>query len=490
MSDLRECVTGDTRVLTTDGLRVPIRDLVGSTPEVWAVDAQQKIVAARSDRVWSKGVKPVFRIALASGRALRATAEHRLLTGKGWMRVRELAAGDRVALARSIPASTAPTRWNEDEIVLLGHLVGDGSYLKHQPLRYTTASEENSAAVRAAAERMGSVVSRHPGRGNWHQLVIAGNGNRWHPSGVGGWLKRLGIFDQRSHEKHLPPAVFGLDAGSIATLLRHLWATDGCIALRSLGSKGAPRVYFSTCSEALSADLAALLLKIGIVARIRKVVQGSTRPVFTVDVTGAEFQRRFVDIVGGFGPRRVPAAALRAHLQNVVANTNADTLPIEIFERVRSAVKARGVTTRCMAARRGTACGGSSHFGFARSRATVLSYSGALGDSGLRQWADSELFWDRIVAIANDGEEEVFDLTVPGPSSWLADGIVSHNSGAIEQDADLILFIYRDEVYNPESSDKGTAEIIIAKQRNGPIGMVRLTFLGEYTRFENHASSY
>ena len=63
-------------------------------------------------------------------------------------------------------------------------------------------------------------------------------------------------------------------------------------------------------------------------------------------------------------------------------------------------------------------------------------------------------------------------------------------SGAIEQDADLILFIYRDEVYNPESSDKGSAEIIIAKQRNGPIGMVRLTFLGEYTRFENFATTY
>lgn len=60
-------------------------------------------------------------------------------------------------------------------------------------------------------------------------------------------------------------------------------------------------------------------------------------------------------------------------------------------------------------------------------------------------------------------------------------------SGAIEQDADLIIFIYRDEVYNPDSEEKGTAEIILGKHRNGALANIRLTFIGQYTKFENHA---
>lgn len=480
MSDLRECVVGDTLVCLADGRRVPIRELVGQTPTVLAMTPDQTVVAAPSDCVWKIGKRPVFKVTLASGRTLRATARHRLYGHQGWVRLGELAVGDRLATARRIPEPTNAHEWPELHLALLGQLVGDGSYLSHQPMRYTTASEENSAIVAEAARSFGSTVNRHAGRGNWHQLVLSGNGNRWHPAGVNKWLRDLGIYGQRSHEKRLPSAVFALGNRNIATLLRHLWATDGCI---TVPRNHHPGVHFSTCSRGLADDVMALLLRLGIVARLSVIPQRKGRDLFSVHVSGSTDQRLFLEMVGAFGPRCAPAEKLARYLDGRASNTNVDTLPVAARARLVASVKASGLSDQRVSALYGRRFQATANTTKAPSRAFVESIAHIAGDEELVALATSGLFWDRVTDITPDGEEEVFDLTVPGPSSWLADGIISHNSGALEQDADTIMFIYRDGYYNKDKPDTGETEVIVAKQRNGPTGKILVRFEGRTTRF-------
>jgi replicative DNA helicase len=123
----------------------------------------------------------------------------------------------------------------------------------------------------------------------------------------------------------------------------------------------------------------------------------------------------------------------------------------------------------------------------APSRDPLARLAVALGGGPvLEGLATDDVYWDRVAEIEPLGEQPVYDGTVVGTHNFIANGIVAHNS--IEQDADLVMFLYRDEYYNREKSEKpGIAEIIVAKHRNGPTGMVELMFRKELTRFENLA---
>lgn len=101
----------------------------------------------------------------------------------------------------------------------------------------------------------------------------------------------------------------------------------------------------------------------------------------------------------------------------------------------------------------------------------MLQLANLLNDQYLLELSNSDIFWDKIIKIEHNGVEDVYDITVPETSCWSSNGIITHNSGTIEQDADLVMFIYRDSYYSGHSDDI-SAEISVSKNRNGPIGKV------------------
>ena len=175
----------------------------------------------------------------------------------------------------------------------------------------------------------------------------------------------------------------------------------------------------------------------------------------------------------------LPAVSLAARALTV------DTVPREIWDYVRGKVMPElGVTTRELTARLGLQPGGPIH-GHSVGRDRMQRLADALPDPYLRDLAHSDVLWDRVVEVVALGPQPVFDATVHGTHNFVANGIVVHNS--LEQDADVVVFLYRDEIYNPESDQRGTAEVIVAKHRNGPTGMTRLAFLDHLTKFANMA---
>jgi replicative DNA helicase len=229
-----------------------------------------------------------------------------------------------------------------------------------------------------------------------------------------------------------------------------------------------------------------LLLRLGVVAGVSRIPQAAGRAQFHVRVTGVPDRQRFVSVVGAVGARRTAAAeAIRRHAARTRHVTNRDVLPAALWRSmVGPARSAAGLTERAFQQRLGMSYCGSTLYRSNLGRERAARVADVVGSSELRRLAEGDIYWDRVASIEPDGTEEVYDLTVDRLHNFVADDIVVHNS--IEQDADLVMFIYRDEYYDRESEREGIADVIISKHRNGGLGTIELTFQKDYPRFMSY----
>jgi replicative DNA helicase len=373
----------------------------------------------------------------------------------------------------------------EPEIIMLAHLIGDGSFVRNQPIRYASVDEANLSAVTGAAKHFGITAVRdehEAARCTSLRLPAPHHLTHGKRNPIAEWLDGLGLFGLRSHEKFIPQPVFLLPKDQLALFLRHLWATDGSV---TVAKNGAVRVYYATTSGRLARDLHNLLLRFQINARFRAVGNTYGHPQWTLDICGVNDQRRFIDQIGVHGRRGEDAERVRVRLDAMTAAGRFDNIPAQVWERVRHAMDERGVPLALLHARVGTRSTGDLNPAISPSRTRLRRIAEVLDDAELEMLATNDVYWDEIKSIESVGEQSVYDATVSGTHNFIANGTCLHNS--IEQDSDLVILLHREDAYERESPRAGEADLIVAKHRNGPTATVTVAFQGHYSRFVDMA---
>ena len=492
ISDLREsgCLTANTRILRADnGAEVTFGELMrtGERPLVWSLDERKRMVARPMTNVFPSGHKEVFKTRLASGREVEATANHPFMTFDGWTPLGELKVGDRLGVPRRVPEPVHTERMDDSEIILLAHMIGDGSCVKRQPIRYASIDEANLAAVTTAAEHFGVTAVRDDyaaARVTTLRLPAPYHLTHGKRNPIAAWLDGLGLFGKRSYEKFVPQEVFALPNDQIALFVRHLWATDGSVIWNR--STDAAQTYYASTSRRLIDDLMLLLLRLGILSRTARVRKSGYRDCWHLYIDRAENQTRFLTTVGVHGARGESAKDVLARLEGRGRRGGADSVPTEVWAQVR-AVLQRKTSTREFAAAMGTEYCGSAMWKHAPSRSRLHKVAAELDDQETHDVATSDVFWDRVVEIKSIGERDVYDGTVPGTNCFVAQGISVHNS--LEQDADMVILLHRPDAFERDDPRGGEADLILGKHRNGPTKTITVAHQLHLSRFTNMAKA-
>jgi len=495
LSDLRDsgCLLGDTKITNArTGAVHTIEELAAranQTPvPVFAADTQYRVGMHDMIRVFHSGRKRVYTLQTRSGRTITASANHPFLQMHGWTRLDKLSRGDRIALPRTMRVMRKTSALTKDELILLAHLIGDGCILPKQPYHYTSAHRENIEAVRKAAHTLFNINGKTVRQKNWEHLYLQSPyrlaPGKKHPITL--WFERLGLARVRSYEKRLPDKLFESSEEDLALFLRHLFATDGNVSWKRLhGRKPAAAIYYATSSPVLAEQVHHLLLRLGIPGALRKASKNGTyRQMYHVQVEGAGAQIRFLQNVGIADRRAREIPAMLAALEEIEQNTNTDTIPADAWRLVvLPAKESVGIGWRGVSERLGVAQGGSALQRSGMSRGRMMAIAQALHSPHCKQLAESDVFWDTIVSIEPLGVRDVYDATVPGVHNFVANDIVVHNS--IEQDADVVMFIHREDKMSKDgTSDRpNIAEILVEKHRNGPVGKAELYFDEKHVRF-------
>jgi len=405
-----------------------IQQVVRDRCDVFSRGVDGQIFPVTPDAWLHTGRKECLKVRLHSGREMSQTPEHPFMTVDGWKRTDELAAGDYVEVAGAVPQPLDAISVTEHEAVLLGGMLADGSL---HSCGFTKSDDEIVSVMRRAVEYFGGELVHRDGEPSCQYYAIrrGGRGGRG-PNPIREVLNGLGCKMTLSKEKEIPDRVFQYDNDSLAIFLGMIWGCDGSFPVSKGGHVTAE---IGLASRVMVEQLQRLFLRFGVHGRVRHKPVNLNGEVFDswVYKVYATSLGRFRDVIPIVGGKAEKAALLRDP-----ANPNVDNVPMTdlLAARLKVFVASFSAAERSRRFRAmGAALGMTTPFSVSHlyrrktvSRRTFAAFVDAFEYEDGRPLLRNH--WDRVEEVSDDGEQEVYDLTVDGTHSFVANDIVVHNT--------------------------------------------------------------
>ncbi len=436
-----KCLHGDSLVSLEDGSQVAIRDLAENKNGVVSMDGEMKMGILGKSEFFSREVDSLLRVKLRSGREIKLTPEHPLFTAGGWVPVGSLSVGSRIAVPRVMPCF-GDFEMKECEVKLLSYLIAGGHTKKivlfsnmdeeivedfRGALREFDSSlsliEEKRGCYRVSDKDWKTEVLEHDSTRDEKGQFVKGEKSVYKRRSIRELIEREDLFGRLATEKFLSANLMRLKRDQMKLFLNRLFSCDGSVYKFDEYWE----VSYASSSEGLIRQVQSLLLRFGILSRLReKKVKCDSKIFDSFElVLNSVNGKKFIEEIGFFGEKAARAEVAVEEIEKLCLNPNVDTIPKDIWDGYKPdswidiGRKLGYKHPKAMRER----------LRYCPSRDTLDRIGEADSNERFKRFANSDIFWDEIVYVEKmEGKFEVYDICVPGNHNFVANDIVVHNS--------------------------------------------------------------
>jgi len=437
-----KCVSGKTKITNPQtGQLITIKELSKNPrliKEIFSLSDDLKIKKAKIVNVFRNGKKPVFQVKTRSGRKIIATQNHPFFTQYGWKNLEEIKINERIAVPRLTPEPQSPLNIEDYKIAVLGYLLAEGNFCHPSGFYFYSNSEDEINDYLKYLKKFDNTT----GRKDYSKSAIAVYSKRKNvkeKSGAVEWIWQLGLKNKKATEKFIPNFIFQLSNSKLSLLIGKMFQGDGCINIK----RRYAQIFYATSSKNIADGMQSLLLRFGIISTLHEKkfkYRSGVKIGYTININRYDNIQKFIRNFKYYLLKNKKEALekiekthpiLNGDLKTWSARGSKDIVPTNIIlPLIRQTVRKNNLVFANVARENGFSerlfIFDPRKIGYLRE--TVEVFYNALKNEKIKEYAQSDIFWDEIISIAPKGKEETFDLTIKGTHNFIANNIFVHNS--------------------------------------------------------------